>query len=335
MAAKVFKLTSSYDNLISNWMHKNKHNINIINHEKKSLRYGENPHQKSFFYKNKFDNYLFNNCIQQNRQLSFNNILDTNSAYECLSEFSEPTCIIVKHSTPCAVASDSKIERAFLKAYKADSISAFGGIVALNRKISEKTAHLLASKFFEVIIAPSFNKNTKNIFKKIKRLILIETKNINKENKLEIKSVNGGFLVQEKNLIIFSKRKMRCVSYKKATDKKLNDLIFAFKVSKYSKSNAIVLVHNKQTIGIGSGQTSRIESTKIALSKISPKYKNIGFVSASDSFFPFIDSLKILINKNCKAIIQPAGSINDNKIINYANSKKIPLYFSQYRFFRH
>ena len=136
-------------------------------------------------------------------------------------------------------------------------------------------------------------------------------------------------------LIVFTKKNMKCVSNNKATDKQINDLIFAFKISKYTKSNAIVLVQNKQTIGIGSGQTSRIDSTKIALSKIQSKLRKIGFVAASDAFFPFTDNIKLLIKKNCKAIIQPKGSINDYKIINFSNSKRLPLYFSNYRFFRH
>jgi phosphoribosylaminoimidazolecarboxamide formyltransferase/IMP cyclohydrolase len=335
MAAKVFEHTSSYDNLVSNWINKDNNNLKIINHEKKILRYGENPHQKSFFYKKKFNKNLFNNLLQQDKKLSFNNIVDVDSAYECLREFNEPTCVIIKHNMPCGVASDSKIEKAFIKAYNTDSISAFGGILALNRKINENISHFLVSKFFEVIIAPSFSKEAIKILQTKKKLILIETRKLHEENKMEIKSVHGGYLVQEKNTVVFSKNKMECVSNKKATDKQIRDLIFAFKVSKYIKSNAIVLVQNKQTIGIGSGQTSRIHSTKIALSKISSKFKKIGFVAASDAFFPFTDSIKLLVKKNCKAIIQPKGSINDHKIINYANIKKISLYFSNYRFFRH
>jgi len=334
MSAKVFKLTSSYDKLISNWMN-NEDDLQIINHEKKTLRYGENPHQKSFFYKNKSKKNLFHNCFQQDKKLSYNNILDVNSAHECLNEFNEPTCVIIKHNIPCGVASDSKIEKAYLKAYNSDSTSAFGSIIALNRTINEKIANILVSKFFEIIIAPSFSQKSKEVLKRKKRLILIETEKISKDKKFEIKSVHNGYLVQEKNKIIFSKKYMKCVSNKKATDKQINDLIFAFKVSKHTKSNAIVLVKNKQTLGIGSGQTSRIGSTKIALSKIPKKFTKTRFVAASDAFFPYTDNVKLLIKKNCEAIIQPKGSINDNKIIDFTDSKKIPLYFSSYRFFRH
>ena len=339
LSSKVFNITSSYDNLISNWMKDSIDNydndLKITNHEKESLKYGENPHQKSFFYRNKFQHNLFKNYLQPDKKLSFNNILDINSACELLNEFIEPTCAIIKHNIPSGVASDSNIEKAYLKAYDSDSISAFGGIVALNRKINEKIASILISKFFDIIVAPGFSKKSIETLKRKPRLILIDIKKINKDKKFEIKSVRNGYLVQEKNRIIFSKKNMKCVSNKKATNQQINDLIFAFKVSKHTKSNAIVLVKNKQTIGIGSGQTSRIDSTKIALSKIPKKLKKIDFVVASDAFFPFTDNIKILIKKNCKAIIQPKGSINDLKIIDFANLKRLPLYFSNYRFFRH
>jgi len=335
MAAKIFKLTSEYDNNISNWIKKQKSSLSVANHKKLALRYGENPHQKSFFYKNNLNNSLFDKFIQQNKKLSFNNILDIDSAYECVSEFQEPTCVIIKHNIPCGAASDTKIERAFLKAYDSDSISAFGGIVAFNRTINQKISKNIISKFFEIIIAPSFSKGAIKVLKNKKRLTIIETKNVSKENKLEIKSVNGGYLFQEKNSVSFTKQKMKCVSNKKASNSQINDLVFAFKISKYIKSNAIVLVKNKQTLGIGSGQTSRIDSVKIALSKKKSKLKKNGFVAASDAYFPFTDTVNLLINKNCKAILQPNGSINDEKIINFANLKKIPLYFTNYRFFKH
>ncbi len=339
LSSKVFNLTSSYDSLISSWMNNsndnNDNDLKIINHEKKNLKYGENPHQKSFFYRNRFQHNLFKNYLHPDKMLSFNNISDVNSAYGCLNEFNEPTCVIVKHNIPSGVSSDTKIEKAYLKAYDSDPTSAFGGIIALNRNINENIAGILKSKFFEIIIAPGFSKKSIEVLKTKKRLILIKTQKINKDKKFEIKSVLNGYLVQEKNRVIFSKKNMKCVSNNKGTNKQINDLIFAFKVSKHTKSNAIVLAKNKQTIGIGSGQTSRIDSTNIALSKVPKKFKKIGFVAASDAFFPFTDNIKILIKKNCEAIIQPKGSINDHKIINFANLKKLPLYFSSYRFFRH
>ena len=335
MAIRVFRLTSLYDNLIFSWLDNSKNKLMFANFEKKILRYGENPHQRSFFYQDSSINNLFNNCIIQNKQLSFNNISDANSAYDCLNEFDRPTCVIVKHNNPCAVASYSNIKQAFLNAYNADPHSAFGGVVALNREVNEKISSLLLSKFIAIIIAPTYTKKGLEILKRKKNMIIIKTKNIDYDNELEIKSIRGGYLVQEKNTLVLSRKKISCKSIKNASKEQIDDLVFAFKVSKYVKSNAIVLARNQQTVGICSGQTSRVDSTKIAISKVSSKTKKLGFVAASDAFFPFIDSVKLLINNNCKAIIQPKGSINDYKIIDYINLKKISLYFSKYRLFRH
>ena len=335
MATKVFRLTSMYDNLILNWMENNNNNLMITNHKKQNLRYGENPHQKSFFYKKNLTINFLDNCLTQNKKLSFNNLSDINSAYDCLQEFQKPTCVIIKHNTPCAVASNININRAFLNAYNSDSTSAFGGIVAFNRKVDEKLSKLLQKNFIEIVIAPNYSKKGLSILKRKKRLIIINISKIKDNNNLEIKSLINGYLIQEKNLLKISKKIIKCKTKNKASAKQIDDLIFALKVSKHAKSNAIVLCSNQQTIGISSGQTSRIDATKIAVSKIPTKYKKIGFVAASDAFFPFVDGLKLLIRNNCKAIIQPKGSINDYKILDYANLKNTPLYFSKYRFFKH
>ena len=335
MASKVFNQISYYDNVISYWI-KNEDNFLVIpHHEKKALRYGENPHQKSYFYNNSSNHNLFNAIVQEGKQLSYNNILDIDSAYDCIYEFSEPTCVIIKHNNPCGAASHKKIKHAFLNAYNADPISAFGGVVIFNKSIDEKLANLIISNFFEVIIAPNFNKKILGIFNKKKRLILIESNKIKRDKKTEIKSINGGYLMQENNSIFFSKKAMRCVSKKIALKKQVKDLIFGFKICKHVKSNAVVLVKNEQTIGIGAGQMSRIDATKIALSKNLLKKKKQGFIAASDAFFPFVDNIKLLIQHNCQAIIQPKGSINDKVVIKFANKYNLPLYFSKFRFFKH
>jgi phosphoribosylaminoimidazolecarboxamide formyltransferase/IMP cyclohydrolase len=336
MAAKVFKKTSAYDHLIYSWINgKIDNNLKFYNHEKTILRYGENPHQKAFYYKNSFAEDLFIDNIIQGKKLSYNNILDINSAYECLCDFSDPTCVIIKHNNPCGVASNKSITNAFLNALSTDKKSAFGGIIALNREVDEKLATHIVSDFFEVVIAPKFNKKTKEIFKNKKKLILIEIKKIKKNKKLDIKSINSGYLVQQKNSVLFSKKNMKCVTKKKAYKKQIDDLVFSFKVCKHVKSNAIVLAKNKKTLGIGAGQMSRIDATKISLLKTLATNKKNGFVAASDAFFPFVDNIKLLLKNNCNAIIQPQGSINDNKIINFANNNNLPLYFSSYRFFKH
>ena len=334
MAQKIFYTTSKYDQNISNFFNeKNKlssnnfENTNII-----KLKYGENPHQKAYLYsiKNKSD---FHNNVLNKKILSFNNIRDSEVAFNCVSEFKQPTAVIIKHTSPCGVATNKNISKAFYDARIADKISAFGGIIAINRDLDAKTAKMIVDDFFEVVLAPAFTKQALKIISKKKNIKLIETKKIIKINKKEIYSINSGFLVQEKNIININKKNIKLVSNYKATKKMIDDLIFAFKVCKYVKSNAIVLAKNLKTISIGGGQTSRIDATKNALKKIMLKNKN--FVAASDAFFPFTDSIKILIKKNCTGIIQPSGSINDKKIILYANNKKIPLYFTSYRFFKH
>ena len=205
----------------------------------------------------------------------------------------------------------------------------------LNRSVDKKLANTLGKKFFEIIASKKFNKDALSILKKNKKLILIKTNKLSKNDKDEIKSVIGGYLTQEKNNIKIKKSDLKCVSNKKASLRIFNDLIFAFKVCKHVKSNAIVLVNNKQTVGIGAGQMSRLDSTKIAILKLKNNKKNKLFVAASDAFFPFSDNIKLLIKNNCSSIIQPKGSINDKKIIEFANNNNLPLYFSKYRLFKH
>jgi len=298
------------------------------------LKYGENPHQQSYLLKdNDFDS-SFGKIIDK-KEISYNNLLDTDAAINCVKEFNEPTCIIIKHNNPCAVASGKNIYDAFVKAYKSDPISSFGGIVCLNRIINYKLAKKLRSYFFEIIVAKKFNKESLAVLNKKKRPLLVQLPVKMKKAQIETKSINGGILKQNKNSIMLNSKKFHCVSKLKASKKTLEDLIFAMKVCKHVKSNAIVLVKNKKTIGIGAGQMSRIDATRIALLKTSKINKNAGFVAASDAFFPFTDSLKLLISNNCKSVIQPSGSLNDIKNIRYANNHKISLYFMKYRFFKH
>ncbi len=335
MAQKAYTITANYDSVISNWLNKDKtYSFKIKNHKKINLRYGENPNQKSFFYKNKNKKTFFDNILQ-GKTISYNNTLDIDSAVNCLNEFNEPTCIIVKHNNPCGVSSCKNIFSAYKKAYSADQISAFGGIVALNRLVTIKLAKQISKNFYEIIIANNFTKAALEIFRKKKKLIIIKNKNLLIDKKQDIKSINGGYVFQDKNLTKINMKNIYCVSKKKAPKKIIEDLIFSFKVCKHVKSNSIVLAKNKKTIGIGGGQMSRIDATKLSLMKFSNHTKNIGFVAASDAFFPFTDNLELLIKNNCKSIIQPKGSINDNKIIKYANSYKLPLYFSNYRFLKH
>jgi phosphoribosylaminoimidazolecarboxamide formyltransferase/IMP cyclohydrolase len=271
----------------------------------------------------------------QGKKISYNNILDIDSAINCLNEFSEPTCIIIKHNNPCGASSCKNIFSAYKKAHLADPISAFGGIVALNRLVNLNLAKQISNNFYEIIIAKNYTKPALKIFHKKKNLIIIQSKNLLIDKKQDIKSINDGYVFQDKNLTKINLKNIYCVSNKKASKKTLEDLIFSFRVCKHVKSNSIVLAKNKQTIGIGAGQMSRIDATKLSLMKANNHAKKIGFVAASDAFFPFTDNLKLLIKSNCKSVIQPKGSVNDNKIIECANSCRLPLYFSNYRFFKH
>ena len=328
MAQKVFSTMSDYDLNISNWLKKKEATKKI------TLKYGENPNQKSFFYLEDSKNSIFKNQISGKR-LGYNNILDFDSGMNCIEEFTEPTCVIIKHNNPCGVASGKTIKQAFEKAFQCDPISAFGGIVILNRNINYELSKLLSEKFFEIVGAKNFNKKSILTLQNSKKLILIKTSKLKLNRNYEIKKVIGGFLSQEKNNQKITKKDLTCVSYSKKSKKIIEDLIFAFKVCKHVKSNAIVLVKKKQTIGIGAGQMSRIDSTNLALLKKENNFKNSNFVAASDAFFPFTDNRKILSKNNCDAIIQPSGLINDKKIIKFADDKKLGLYFTKYRLFKH
>ena len=335
MAKKVFLLTSEYDTKIYKWIsreNKKANQINLSDFNKTSLRYGENPHQKAF-YLNKNSKKGINNNLIQGKQLSFNNIRDIETALDCINEFRKPTCVIIKHNSPCGVATNSKINKAFLDSKNSDKISAFGGIIIINRCLDKKTAEHISKNFYEIVLAPQFTESAKKILQKKKNLRLISTRNIKMDKKNEIYSVNNGYLIQQKNNITFNKSHLKLVSKQKCSNKKIEDLIFAFKVCKHVKSNAIVFVNNQKTIAIGAGQTSRIDSTKIAIAKI--KKNTTSYVAASDGFFPFTDSIKLLIKNRCKAIIQPGGSVNDDDIINFSNKNKFFLFFSIYRFFKH
>ena len=330
MAENNFKLTSDYDLSIFNWLNGDKKKTK---NNKIGIKYGENPNQKAYYLTNSSHN-LFTSQLS-GKKLGYNNILDISEGLSCLNEFNEPTCVIVKHNNPCGVASDKNINNAYLKALRSDPISAFGGVVLLNRKIDNKLAKLLIKNFYEVVVATKFNKESLKILKSKKRLIIIDSSVLKEKNNIIYKSVNSGVLYQEFNSYKISKSKIKLVSQKKTSEKILDDLIFAYKVAKHVKSNAIVFVNNKQTLGIGAGQMSRIDSTKIAIMKYNQFFKNKSFVCASDAFFPFTDNIQRILKLKCSGIIQPSGSLNDKKIINYVNKKKASLYFVKNRVFKH
>ena len=303
-----------------------------IKNKKVKLRYGENPNQKAWI-KIDSNKSIFDFQIS-GKKISYNNIIDLDSGLRCLKEFIEPTSLIVKHTNPCGVASANKIENAFIKSFKSDSKSAFGGIIFLNRKVNLNLAKIIYKFFFEMVVAPDFDQASFNLLKKKKNLILLKTPKIKNES-IEYRSTLFGNLYQTKDFTSINKKFLTLSSDKKTSTKLIDDLVFSLKVVKHLKSNAIVLTSNKQTVGLGLGQTNRVDALKFAIKNKQTYFKNKSFVCASDGFFPFTDSLKLLNLNGCYAVAQPSGSINDDKIISFSNKKNMPLYFIKNRLFKH
>jgi len=305
-----------------------------MNHKSKKikLRYGENPNQNSYLLSHS------NNSILKyqisGKKISYNNLIDLDSGLKCLKEFHEPTSIILKHTNPCGVASAKNIELAFSKSYQSDPISAFGGIVLLNRRVSYKLAKKIFKNFYEMIVASDYDQAALKILEKKKNLILLKMPNIKKIN-IEYKSTLFGDLYQTTDLTPINKKFIRLVSKKGGSVKSINDLIFSLKVVKHLKSNAIVLSRNKQTLGLGLGQTNRVDALKTAIKNMNKYFRRGFFVCASDGFFPFTDSINILNKNGCHVVVQPSGSINDKGVVEFSIKNKISLYFSKNRLFKH
>ena len=303
-----------------------------LKNKKITLRYGENPNQKAYLLSN--INKLTLDFQISGKKISYNNIIDLDSGLRCLNEFSEPTSIIIKHTNPCGVASAKNINKAFKKSYESDTKSAFGGIIFLNRKLNSSLANIIVKNFFEMIVAPDFELNAIKILKNKKNLILFKIPKI-KKIKTNYKSTVFGNLYQTNDLVSINQKFINLVSYKKTSLKSVQDLIFSLKVVKHLKSNAVVLSNNKQTLGLGHGQTNRVDALHFAIKNKKKYFKENSFVCASDGFFPFTDSISILNKNGCTVIAQPSGSINDDKVISFANKNKISLYFTKNRLFKH
>ena len=339
MSAKAFGLTAYYDSVVSNWFN---NQLSIKFPEKKTvhgkllenLRYGENPHQQGSLYETT-DNLGLEKL--HGKDLSYNNYNDIYSALSILESLKKNEgIVIIKHANPCGVSTEKDQIRSFKNALICDPVSAFGGVVAINSTISRKLALELNKIFFDVIMSRGFKKDALKILKKRKNIRLIDCSKFNLTSKKHYLFLGNSFLVQDSNSILLNK-KLRTVTRKKPSLNQLNSLKFAFNICKFVKSNAIVLVNNKSTIGIGSGQPSRLDSCKIASNKalnFLPE-KIINSVAASDAFFSFPDGIEELIRVGVKAIIQPGGSINDAKIIETANKAGIAMVFTEIRHFKH
>lgn len=333
-AGKVFNLTSAYDAAISTYiLGEDFPQFLESSYEKvMDLRYGENPHQKAAYYVDKTKNGAMKDFeYLQGKELSFNNIRDMDLAYKVVSEFEETTCCAVKHSTPCGVAIGENVLEAYEKAYECDPMSIFGGIIAFNRVVDGKTAVELNKIFLEIVIAPSFTEDALEIFKQKKNLRIIKVKNPVSDKVTYVK-VDGGLIVQSADNQFSTELKV--VTETQPTERQMTDLVFAQKIVKWVKSNAIVVATNGQAYGIGGGQTNRIWAAQQAISRAKEKVEE-DLVLASDAFFPFRDVADFAAENGIKAIIQPGGSIKDQESIDACNEREIPMVFTGMRHFMH
>jgi phosphoribosylaminoimidazolecarboxamide formyltransferase/IMP cyclohydrolase len=344
LALKTFEHTAQYDGAIANYLGKGEdgfsNTINLQFNKVQSMRYGENPHQNAAFY---VENNISESCVAsaiqfQGKEMSYNNMADADAALECVRSFDEPACVIVKHANPCGAAVGKDIHKAYLDAFKTDPTSAFGGIIAFNRPLDKNTAQdIIDKQFVEVIIAPQVDADAKEVLSAKQNVRALECGDLNTaQPSLDFKRVTGGLLVQDKDLGVITEDDIKCVSDIQPTSDQIKDLLFAWKVAKTVKSNAIVYVKNEMTIGVGAGQMSRVYSAKIAGIKATDEGLVVeGSVMASDAFFPFRDGIDAAAEAGIKAIIQPGGSMRDNEVIEAANEHGIAMVFTGMRHFKH
>ena len=342
LAAKVFIHTSHYDALIANYFSeklqiKYPKTLTLTYEKKQDLRYGENPHQSAAFYTSVKDTAgTLTEAVQlHGKELSYNNIGDTDGALETLKEFDEPTVVAAKHANPCGVGTANTIAEAYRKAYAADPVSIFGGIVAANREIDEETATEMSKIFLEVIIAPSFSKEAQEILSKKKNIRLLQLADINQkiERGVKAKTVLGGLLIQDLDTCLYHPENLKVVTKRQPTAEEMKDMLFAWKVVKHTKSNGIVIAKDLCTSGVGPGQVSRIWALENAIRQGGERIA--GSVMASDAFFPFPDCVEAAHKAGITAIMQPGGSVRDQESIHAADKYGIAMVFTEMRHFKH
>src|SRR5690554_5464494 len=350
LAVKAFEHTAGYDAAIADYLGQRvpggedgfPRTYNLQFEKKQAMRYGENPHQNAAFYvEADASEPSVATAVQLNgKALSFNNVADTDAAFECVKAFSEPACVIVKHANPCGVAVGKDLHQAYDLAFKTDPTSAFGGIIAFNRKLDALTARTLVDRqFAEVIIAPGIDASAQEIIASKKNLRLLDASEFwpgERNQALNFKRVTGGLLVQDRDLGAVSLDELKVVTDRAPTEQELVDLAFAWKVAKYVKSNAIVYAKDGRTIGVGAGQMSRVYSAKIAGIKAADENLEVkGSVMSSDAFFPFRDGIDAAAAAGITAVIQPGGSMRDDEVIQAANEAGIAMVFTGMRHFLH
>lgn len=342
---KAFERTSHYDWAISRYFggegkERFPHRMKLVFERAYHLRYGENPHQKAAAYRIVGERSLFDARIFSGKQMSYNNFLDADSALHLIREFwGKTACIILKHNNPCGAAIGHTLKEAYERALACDPVSAFGGIVAFSQRLDIATAQAMGTQFIEVVLAPGYEPEALEILKaKPSRRILdiSDLWHAVRPGSVTFRHISGGMLYQEEDAIIYDLKTTQVVSRRAPTDDEWRDMHFAMIIAKHVKSNAIVIAKNEQALGVGAGQMSRIDSTRIAISKARANGFDLkGSVAASDAFLPFTDTLEELGDAGVSAIIEPGGSVNDDKVIEAANRKQMALVFSKFRHFKH
>jgi phosphoribosylaminoimidazolecarboxamide formyltransferase / IMP cyclohydrolase len=347
LACKAFAHTAAYDGAIANYLttvrpdgtrEAHPDTLSLQFRKVQSMRYGENPHQTAAFYRDPdaAAGTLGHYRQLQGKELSYNNVADADAAWECAKSFDEPACVIVKHANPCGVATGADALEAYRLAFETDPTSAFGGIIAFNRPLDGPCAEQVARQFVEVVIAPGYAAEARQVLAAKQNVRLLEIPIARASNRLDVKRVGGGVLVQspdERNLTV---EELRVVTRRQPTDAERRDLLFAWRVAKFVKSNAIVFCGGGRTLGVGAGQMSRIDSARIASIKAANAGLALaGSVVASDAFFPFRDGLDVVIDAGAVAVIQPGGSVRDDEVIAAADERGIAMCFTGVRHFRH
>lgn len=339
LAKEAFVHTAEYDAAISSYLaggRKDLPEVLTVSYRKlQALRYGENPHQRAAYYRSQdaADTALVNAKQLQGKELSYNNILDLEAAWRMAMEYDEPTAVVIKHNNASGLCCDPDILKAYVKAHAADPLSAFGSVVGFNRKVSTQLAKTITKTFVEAVIAPGFDQGALDVFAAKTGMRILQLNKAKIKPELEIRSVYGGILVQDRDIVTETKSGMTVVTTKKPTAKQWDDLLFAWKLARHTKSNAIVLAKNKVAVGVGAGQMSRVVSAEIAAKKAGDRAK--GCVVASDAFFPFRDGIDAAARVGAAAVIQPGGSVGDDEVIAAANEHGMSMVFTGRRHFFH
>ena len=338
LSSKAFGHTAQYDTIIHNYLKESKlsNDFTLTYTKHSDMRYGENPHQSAAAFKIPGDksNSILNAKIHQGKKLSYNNIMDADAALSCLKEFKSTACVIVKHANPCGVALGTNMLDVYKRAFAADRISAFGGIIAINQPCDDILAEEISKVFVEIVLAPAFTKKSLDIFSKKKNLRVLEVGNIEKRDQLlEVRNIVGGVIVQETDVSILSKSELKTVTDLEPSEEEINTMLFGWKVLKHIKSNGILVVKDNTTVGVGAGQVSRVDSVDIAMNKSGKEIKDS--ILCSDAFFPFRDSIDKIAGSGIKAVLQPGGSVRDDEVISACNEHGIAMVFTGKRCFKH